>query len=104
MAAFDTQEDKLITRTPDRGVDVRETFGIDFDMKVPAFSVTSPCTVIEEVPALKVPALIATELEIVICAELALNVPVETLSRPLTFHVPEPALRIGRPVPPACCE
>ena len=37
-----------------------------------------------------------------ICAELALNVPVETLSRPLTFHVPAPALRIGRPVPP--CE
>ncbi len=42
MAAFDTQEDKLITLTPDRQVDVRETFGVDFDMKVPAFSERDP--------------------------------------------------------------
>ncbi len=42
MAAFDTQEDKLITPTPDRQVDVRETFGVDFDMKVPAFSERDP--------------------------------------------------------------
>ena len=42
MAAFDTQEDKLITLTPDREVDVRETFGVDFDMKVPAFSERDP--------------------------------------------------------------
>ncbi|TAJ73429.1 MAG: cobaltochelatase subunit CobS [Phenylobacterium sp.] len=42
MAAFDTNEDKLITLTPDREVDVRETFGIDIDMKVPAFSERDP--------------------------------------------------------------
>ena len=38
MAAFDLTEDKLITLTPDREVDVRATFGVDIDMKVPAFS------------------------------------------------------------------
>ena len=38
MAAFDITEDKLITLTPDTEVDVRETFGVDLDMKVPAFS------------------------------------------------------------------
>src|ERR1041384_4210003 len=38
MAAFDTTEDKLISLLPDREVDARETFGVDFDMKVPAFS------------------------------------------------------------------
>ncbi len=38
MAAFDITEDKLITLTPDTEVDVRETFGIDLDMKVAAFS------------------------------------------------------------------
>jgi cobaltochelatase CobS len=38
MAAFDTTEDKLITLTPDTEVDVRSTFNVDFDMKVPAFS------------------------------------------------------------------
>ncbi|WP_068875629.1 MULTISPECIES: cobaltochelatase subunit CobS [unclassified Phenylobacterium] len=42
MAAFDTTEDKLITLTPDREVDVRETFGVDIDMKVPAFSERDP--------------------------------------------------------------
>src|SRR5688572_21607933 len=42
MAAFDTTEDKLIQLTPDREVDVRETFGVDFDMKVPAFSERDP--------------------------------------------------------------
>ncbi|MBU1375582.1 MAG: cobaltochelatase subunit CobS [Alphaproteobacteria bacterium] len=38
MAAFDITEDKLIMLTPDRQVDVRETFGVDIDMKAPAFS------------------------------------------------------------------
>ncbi|MBX3485429.1 cobaltochelatase subunit CobS [Phenylobacterium sp.] len=38
MAAFDTADDKLITLTPDREVDVRSTFGVDIDMKAPAFS------------------------------------------------------------------
>ena len=38
MAAFDTTEDKLITLAPDQEVDAREQFGVDFDMKVPAFT------------------------------------------------------------------
>ena len=42
MAAFDTTEDKLITLAPDREVDVRETFGVDIDMKAPAFSERDP--------------------------------------------------------------
>ena len=37
MAAFDSSEDKLIALTPDREVDVRATFGVDIDMKAPAF-------------------------------------------------------------------
>ena len=52
MAAFDTTEDKLITLAPDREVDVRETFGIDIDMKVPAFSERDP-HVPDEDPAYK---------------------------------------------------
>src|SRR5438874_6223216 len=42
MAAFDSTEDKLISLTPDMEVDARETFGVDFDMKAPAFSVRDP--------------------------------------------------------------
>jgi len=42
MAAFDITEDKLITLSPDQEVDVRATFGVDFDMKVPAFSERDP--------------------------------------------------------------
>ena len=42
MAAFDSAEDKLLTLTPDREVDVRSTFGVDFDMTVPAFSERDP--------------------------------------------------------------
>ena len=42
MAAFDTTEDKLIALTPDTEVDVRSTFGVDFDMKAPAFSERDP--------------------------------------------------------------
>src|SRR3954452_20977777 len=38
MAALDSSEDKLISLTPDLEADVRETFGVDIDMKVPAFS------------------------------------------------------------------
>jgi cobaltochelatase CobS len=38
MAAFDTAEDKLITLTPDTTLDARETFGVDIDMKAPAFT------------------------------------------------------------------
>ena len=38
MAAFDTTEDQLITLVPDHEVDARKTFGVDFDMKVPAFA------------------------------------------------------------------
>ena len=33
-----TQDDKLIALVPDRKVSVRETFGVDVDMTVPAFS------------------------------------------------------------------
>ncbi|CAN7264992.1 cobaltochelatase subunit CobS [Phenylobacterium sp. LjRoot219] len=42
MAAFDSSEDKLISLTPDTEVDIRETFGVDIDMKVPAFSERDP--------------------------------------------------------------
>jgi cobaltochelatase CobS len=42
MAAFDSSEDKLISLTPDTEVDARETFGVDIDMKVPAFSERDP--------------------------------------------------------------
>jgi cobaltochelatase CobS len=42
MAAFDTTEDQLIGLKPDTTVDARSTFGVDFDMKVPAFSVRDP--------------------------------------------------------------
>ncbi|HKR89437.1 MAG TPA: cobaltochelatase subunit CobS [Phenylobacterium sp.] len=42
MAAFDSSEDKLISLTPDTEVDARTTFGVDFDMKVPAFSERDP--------------------------------------------------------------
>ena len=38
MAAFDSTEDQLVTLTPDTTVSARETFGVGFDMKVPAFS------------------------------------------------------------------
>jgi len=39
MTSFaDTQDDRLITLAPDRKVSVRETFGVDVDMMVPAFS------------------------------------------------------------------
>src|SRR6202000_1022244 len=37
MTAFDTQDDKLLTLVPDHEVNARETFGVDFDMKAPAF-------------------------------------------------------------------
>ncbi|HET9160019.1 MAG TPA: cobaltochelatase subunit CobS [Caulobacteraceae bacterium] len=37
MTVIDTAEDKLIELTPDHTVNARETFGVDFDMKVPAF-------------------------------------------------------------------
>jgi len=42
MTAFDTTEDKLIALAPDHTVDAREAFGVDFDMKVPAFSERDP--------------------------------------------------------------
>jgi cobaltochelatase CobS len=42
MAAFDSSEDKLISLAPDMEVDARTTFGVDFDMKVPAFSERDP--------------------------------------------------------------
>ncbi|WP_309604782.1 cobaltochelatase subunit CobS [Phenylobacterium sp.] len=37
MTAFDIQEDKLLTLVPDHEVNARDTFGVDFDMKAPAF-------------------------------------------------------------------
>jgi cobaltochelatase CobS len=42
MTAFDTQEDKLLTLVPDHEVNTRETFGVDFDMKAPAFTTRDP--------------------------------------------------------------
>ena len=38
MAAFDTSDDKLLALTPNREVDARSTFGVNFDMQAPAFS------------------------------------------------------------------
>src|SRR5262245_39003466 len=38
MTVIDTADDALISLTPDRTVNAREVFGVDFDMKVPAFS------------------------------------------------------------------
>jgi cobaltochelatase CobS len=38
MTAYDIAEDKLITLLPDRTVSARETFGVDFDFKVPGFT------------------------------------------------------------------
>src|ERR1700744_3648299 len=38
MTAFDTTDDKLAALVPDKKVSVRDTFGVDFDMDVPAFS------------------------------------------------------------------
>jgi cobaltochelatase CobS len=38
MTAYDTTEDRLITLAPDHKVSARETFGVDFDLQVPAFS------------------------------------------------------------------
>ena len=38
MAAFDSSDDKLLALAPDREVDVRATFGVDIDMKAPAFT------------------------------------------------------------------
>jgi cobaltochelatase CobS len=42
MTAFDTQEDKLLTLVPDHEVNARDTFGVDFDMKAPAFATRDP--------------------------------------------------------------
>jgi cobaltochelatase CobS len=42
MTAFDTLEDKLLTLVPDHEVNARETFGVDFDMKAPAFTTRDP--------------------------------------------------------------
>ena len=42
MAAFDSSEDKLISLTPDLEVNARETFGVDFDFKAPAFKERDP--------------------------------------------------------------
>jgi len=38
----DTQDEKLLSLVPDRSVSVRETFGVDSDMMVPAFSERDP--------------------------------------------------------------
>ncbi|WP_395674261.1 cobaltochelatase subunit CobS [Phenylobacterium sp.] len=42
MAAFDTTDDKLVSLVPDHTVSAREVFGVDFDMKVPAFRERDP--------------------------------------------------------------
>jgi cobaltochelatase CobS len=39
---IDTSDDALLALTPDHTVDARKTFGVDFDMKVPAFSERDP--------------------------------------------------------------
>jgi cobaltochelatase CobS len=42
MTAFDTDDDKLLTLVPDHEVNARETFGVDFDAKAPAFTTRDP--------------------------------------------------------------
>jgi cobaltochelatase CobS len=42
MAAFDTADDQLLTLTPDHEVSVRDVFGLDLDIKVPAFTTRDP--------------------------------------------------------------
>ncbi|HEX4712056.1 MAG TPA: cobaltochelatase subunit CobS, partial [Phenylobacterium sp.] len=42
MTAFDTTEDKLLTLAPDHEINTRETFGVDFDGKAPAFTTRDP--------------------------------------------------------------
>jgi cobaltochelatase CobS len=42
MNAYDITEDKLLALVPDKMVSVRETFGVDVDMTVPAFSERDP--------------------------------------------------------------
>jgi cobaltochelatase CobS len=42
MNAFDTTEDKLLTLAPDHEINTRETFGVDFDAKAPAFTTRDP--------------------------------------------------------------
>jgi cobaltochelatase CobS len=42
MPPAETADDLLLKMTPDRTVDAREAFGVDFDMKVPAFSAKDP--------------------------------------------------------------
>ncbi|HEX3365987.1 cobaltochelatase subunit CobS [Phenylobacterium sp.] len=42
MTAFDTQDDRLLTLVPDHEVNARETFGVDFDFKAPAFKERDP--------------------------------------------------------------
>src|SRR5690349_22381991 len=44
MTAFDSTEDKLLTLVPDHEVNARATFGVDFDMKAPAFTTRDPET------------------------------------------------------------
>jgi len=39
---IDTAEDTLLSLTPDHSVNARETFGVDFDMQVPAFAERDP--------------------------------------------------------------
>src|SRR3954452_25360742 len=42
MTAFDTEEDKLLTLVPDHELNARDTFGVDFDFKAPAFTTREP--------------------------------------------------------------
>src|SRR5512143_3086914 len=42
MTVLETPEDALLNLTPDRTVNARDVFGVEFDMKVPAFSERDP--------------------------------------------------------------
>ncbi|MFC3068951.1 cobaltochelatase subunit CobS [Phenylobacterium soli] len=42
MTVLETSDDALINLVPDRTVNAREVFGVNFDMKVPAFSERDP--------------------------------------------------------------
>ncbi|HEV2532047.1 cobaltochelatase subunit CobS [Phenylobacterium sp.] len=42
MTVIDTNDDALLALTPDHTVNARETFDVDFDMQVPAFTTRDP--------------------------------------------------------------
>src|SRR5579862_5963245 len=65
---IDTVADPLLAARPDRTVSVRETFGVDSDMRVPAFSAPD-----EHVPDLDEAYRFDPQTTLAICAGLAFD-------------------------------